>query len=82
MGAEAGIDDELFAVLGFGELEEEDAGGEVVDIGEAEGDELGGELVGDDLREIVSNCSVVLEACFGSPSRPRTRSAASWLQQL
>jgi len=39
--AEAGVDDELFAALGFGELEEEDSGGEVVDIGEAEGDELG-----------------------------------------
>lgn len=41
MRAETGVDDELFAVLGFGELEEEDAGGEVVDVGEAEGDELG-----------------------------------------
>ena len=39
--AETGVDDELFAALGFGELEEEDAGGEVVDVGEAEGDELG-----------------------------------------
>lgn len=34
----------------FGEFEQEDAGGKVVDVGEAEGDELGGEFVGDDLH--------------------------------
>ena len=50
MRAETGVDDELFAALGFGEFEEENARGEVVDVGEAEGDELGGELVGDDLE--------------------------------
>ena len=44
----------MFAALWFGEFEEEDAGGEVVDIGEAEGDEGGGEFVGDDLEEAVS----------------------------
>jgi hypothetical protein len=41
VGAETGVDHELLAVFRFGEFEEEDAGGEVVDIGEAEGDELG-----------------------------------------
>lgn len=40
MGAEAGVDDELLAALGFGEFEEKDARGEVVDVREAEGDEL------------------------------------------
>jgi hypothetical protein len=55
--AETGVDDELFAALGFGEFEEEDAGGEVVDIGEAEGDEGCGEFVGDDLEVwVVSMC--------------------------
>jgi hypothetical protein len=39
--AETGVDDELLAVLWFGEFEEEDSRGEVVDVGEAEGDELG-----------------------------------------
>jgi hypothetical protein len=50
--AETGVDDELLAALGFGEFEEEDAGGEVVDVGEAEGNEGGGELVGDDLARV------------------------------
>jgi len=49
VGAEAGVDDELLAVLWFGELEEEDARGEVVDVCETQRDELGRELVGDDL---------------------------------
>lgn len=35
-------------MVGFGEFQQEDARGEVVDVGEAEGDEGGGELVGDD----------------------------------
>jgi hypothetical protein len=39
--AETGIDDELLAMLWFGEFEKEDSRGEVVDVGEAEGDELG-----------------------------------------
>jgi hypothetical protein len=47
--AEAGVDDELLAVLWFGEFEEEDARGEIVDVGETQGDEGGGEFVGDDL---------------------------------
>mgnify|MGYP007026586870 CR=1 FL=1 len=41
VASETRVDNQLFALLGFGELEEEDAGGEVVDVGEAEGDELG-----------------------------------------
>lgn len=49
MTAKAGLDDQLLAMIGFGELDEEDAGGEVVDIGYAERDETVGELVGNDL---------------------------------
>ena len=56
VGAEAGVDDELLAVLWFGELEEEDARGEVVDVCETQRDELGRELVGDDLAR-VSTCT-------------------------
>lgn len=52
MRAETGVDHQLLAVFGFGEFEEEDARGEVVDVGEAEGDEGGGELVGDDLVSV------------------------------
>ena len=63
--AETGVDDELFAALGFGELEEEDAGGEVVDVGEAEGDELRRELVGDDLEGYVVLKCVRVEELVG-----------------
>lgn len=64
MGAEAGVDDELLAALGLGELEQEDARGEVVDVGEAEGDELRGELVGDYLeRRGMCECIEWLEGC-------------------
>ena len=40
------VDDELLAVFWFGELEQENAGGQIVDIGQAEGDKAVGELVG------------------------------------
>ncbi len=48
MTAEAGVDEELFAVVRFRELEQEDAGREVVDVGQAERGEGGGEFVSDD----------------------------------
>lgn len=82
MRAETGVDDELLAALGFGEFEEEDAGGEVVDVGEAEGDEGGGELVGDDLDGRVLGCGMGWTWGIGGclPSRPGTRSAASLLR--
>jgi len=49
MASETRVDEELFAMVWFGELEEEDAGGEVVDVGQSQRDEAGGEFVGDDL---------------------------------
>jgi len=55
VGAETGVDDELLAVLWFGEFQEEDSRGEVVDVGETERDELCRELVSDDLAR-VSTC--------------------------
>ena len=82
MGAEAGVDDELLAVLWFGELEEEDARGEVVDVCETQRDELGRELVGDDLDGRVLGCGMGWTWGIGGclPSRPGTRSAASLLR--
>ena len=69
-------------MVGFGEFQQEDARGEVVDVGEAEGDEGGGELVGDDLDGRVLGC--VMGGIWGIrgclPSRPGTRSAASLLR--
>lgn len=55
MGAETGVDDELLTVLWFGELEEEDSRGEIIDVCETERDELGRELVSDDLARM-SRC--------------------------
>ena len=48
MAAEAGFDQKLLPVVGFGELEEEDLGVEVVDIGQAQRHQSFRELVGDD----------------------------------
>lgn len=54
MAAEAGIDEEEMFGGGFGEFEEENAGGEVVDVGETVVCYCGGELVGYDLPGCVS----------------------------
>ena len=37
MAAEAGVYQELFSFAWFGEFEEEDAAGEVIDVGDTEG---------------------------------------------
>jgi hypothetical protein len=47
VASEAGVDDELLLDIGLGELEEQDAGGELVDVGEAESQDFLGELMGD-----------------------------------
>ena len=54
MAAEAGVNHQLLLVGRLVELEQEDAGGEVIDVGDAEGGEGGVELVGDDLDRVVS----------------------------
>jgi hypothetical protein len=48
MTAEARVDEDLFSLARFGELEEEDAGREIVDILDSEGGEGEGELGCDD----------------------------------
>lgn len=50
MGAKSGIDDKLLLIVGLCEFEEQDLGGEVVDVGDAEGSQALLELVRDDLR--------------------------------
>lgn len=54
MAAEARVDQEEVFGFWFGEFEEEDAGGEVVDVGETVVCECRGELVGYDLGGGVS----------------------------
>lgn len=49
MTSETGFYDELLLDFGFGELEEEDSGGKVINVGNSEGDKTGGQLVSDDL---------------------------------
>lgn len=61
MAAETGVDEELFAVVGFGEFEHEDAGGEVVEVGEAEAGQGGGEFVGDNVH--VEGGEALLHRC-------------------
>lgn len=46
MAAEARVEENLVFGCRGGEFQEEDLGGEVVDLGEAEGEEGGGEFVG------------------------------------
>lgn len=48
MASEARIDDKLLLVIGLGKLEEQDLGGEVVDVGQPQGSQALLELVGDD----------------------------------
>lgn len=50
MATEASIDDELLLIVGFCELEEQNFGGEVVDVGDPESTQALLELVGNDLR--------------------------------
>lgn len=50
MASEAGVYDELLLVVGLGELEKQDLGGEVVDVGQAKGHQALVELVCDDLH--------------------------------
>lgn len=50
MAAEASVDDELLFDIRLGELEEQDAGGQVVDVSESERDQALVELVRDDLH--------------------------------
>lgn len=56
MAAEAGVDEELLLVVGLGELEQQDLGGEVVDVGEPERHQGLVKLMGDDLRRGVDKC--------------------------
>jgi hypothetical protein len=49
--SEACIDHDLLFVVGFLELEKEDAGGEVVDVRYSEGRKFSVELVRDDLGD-------------------------------
>lgn len=59
MRTETGVDNELLLVIGFGELNEEDLGGQVVDVGDAQGHQAR-ELVCDDLEGL----AVCLELSF------------------
>lgn len=52
MHAEAAVDHDEVLAVGLGELEEEDAGGKVVDVGDSVADEGAGELVRDDLAGV------------------------------
>lgn len=49
MASEAGVYEELLLVVGLSELEEEDLGGQVVDVVQAQRDEARRELMSDDL---------------------------------
>lgn len=49
MASKAGVYDELLLVAGFGELEEQDLGGEVVYVGDSKADQGLLELVSYDL---------------------------------
>lgn len=49
MTSKAGVYEELFLVVGLGELEEKDLGGQVVDVVQAQRDETRRELMSDDL---------------------------------
>jgi hypothetical protein len=49
VAAEAGIDDELLLIFGLGKLEQQDLGGQVVDVGQSKADQALLELMGDDL---------------------------------
>lgn len=49
MNAEAGVDYDLFFAVWLCEFDEEDLGGEVVDLRDAEGEERILEFVGNDL---------------------------------
>lgn len=58
MAAEARVDEELLLDIGLRELEQQDAGGEVVDVSESEGDQALVELVCDDLAAVRGpNCA-------------------------
>ena len=51
VASESGVNDHLLLVVGLSELDEQDLGGQVVDVRDAEGLEALVELVGDDLRD-------------------------------
>lgn len=57
MTAEARLDQELLLVVGLGELEEQDLGGEVVDVGKPQRDQASRQLVRDDLGHGRSACA-------------------------
>jgi hypothetical protein len=61
VAAETRVDNQLLLVVRLRELEQQDLGGEVVDICEPQADEALGELVGDDLgrasaRPMLTDC--------------------------
>lgn len=45
MTPKSSIDQELFAMIGFGELEKEDTRGEIIDVAQPKSDKAIGELV-------------------------------------
>ena len=57
MAAEARLDQELLLVVGLGEFEEQDLGGEVVDVGQPQRDQASRQLVRDDLGHGRSACA-------------------------
>ena len=50
MAAEAGVDYQLLSMIGFGELEQKDTGGEIVDVGQSQACQGVGELVRNDFH--------------------------------
>jgi hypothetical protein len=68
VAAEARVDKELLLDIGLRELEQQDAGGEVVDVSESEGDQALVELVCDDLDAVRGpNCAAAGLGMCGSP---------------
>ena len=74
VAAEAGFDQELLLVVGFGEFEEQDLGREVVDVGLPQRDQAGRQLVRDDLGPGRSACAARAGRGFdgGPPGYTRT----------